>query len=239
MVVENVGGCWTHWLTCHVARLAGHHLVSYRLGQVSGAPPWPCKYPPTDKSWHTHTPHFGDSTCKALFLSVVVRRSLVRRVVRLWGPEGLLACWEPSSLLQCWSSARILQAPIGFLSSSLLECGGFAGIPTIFPRSGQFANHSRLSNLFSYVICAFTYHMGESDIVLLYIRSRVWGIIYVVGHGVATVQTRWRLSLWRTAAEGPNHSYRWGVGSIVYSCNAPGHRDCCGTRRSDSPVKAS
>jgi hypothetical protein len=32
---------------------------------------------------HTHTPHFGDSTCKALFLSVVARRSLVGRVVRL------------------------------------------------------------------------------------------------------------------------------------------------------------
>jgi hypothetical protein len=31
--------------------------------------------------------------------------------------------------------------------------------------------------------------MIESDIVLLYIRSRVWGIIYVVGPGVVTVQT--------------------------------------------------
>jgi hypothetical protein len=34
--------------------------------------------------------------------------------------------------------------------------------------------------------------MVESDIVLLYIWSHVWGIIYVVGPGVATVQTPWR-----------------------------------------------
>jgi hypothetical protein len=39
----------------------------------------------------------------------------------------------------------------------------------------------------SYVICAFTYRMVESDIVLLYIRSHVWGIIYAVGPGVLTV----------------------------------------------------
>jgi hypothetical protein len=31
--------------------------------------------------------------------------------------------------------------------------------------------------------------MVESDIVLLYIRSRVWGIIYAVGHNVATILT--------------------------------------------------
>jgi hypothetical protein len=31
--------------------------------------------------------------------------------------------------------------------------------------------------------------MVESDIVLLYIRSHVWGIIYIVGPGVVTVQT--------------------------------------------------
>jgi hypothetical protein len=31
--------------------------------------------------------------------------------------------------------------------------------------------------------------MIESDIVLLYIRSHVWGIIYAVGPIVATVQT--------------------------------------------------
>jgi hypothetical protein len=46
-----------------------------------------------------------------------------------------------------------------------------------------------LSNHFSYVICAFTDRMVESEVVLLYIRSRVWEIIYVVGPSVATLQT--------------------------------------------------
>jgi hypothetical protein len=41
----------------------------------------------------------------------------------------------------------------------------------------------------SHVICAFTYRMVESDIVLLYIRSRVLGIMYVVGPSVVIVQT--------------------------------------------------
>jgi hypothetical protein len=52
-----------------------------------------------------------------------------------------------------------------------------------------FINHSKLSNHFFYVICAFTYRMVELDIVLLYIRSHVWGIIYVVEPSVVTVQT--------------------------------------------------
>jgi hypothetical protein len=82
MAVEKVGGGRTHWPAGHVARLVGHHLASCHLGQVSGTPPWPYKYPLPVKV-DTHTPHFGDSTCKALFLSVVVRCSLVRRVVRL------------------------------------------------------------------------------------------------------------------------------------------------------------
>jgi hypothetical protein len=50
-------------------------------------------------------------------------------------------------------------------------------------------NHSKLSDPFSYVICAFTYCMVELDILLLYIQSWVWGIIYAVGSSVATVQT--------------------------------------------------
>jgi hypothetical protein len=37
--------------------------------------------------------------------------------------------------------------------------------------------------------------MVELDIVLLYIRCRVWGIIYVVGPGVAIVQNPQRPSL--------------------------------------------
>jgi hypothetical protein len=42
-----------------------------------------------------------------------------------------------------------------------------------------------------------------------------------------------------TAAEDPRHSHQRGVGGIVYACRALGHTDCCGTRRSDSPVRAS
>jgi hypothetical protein len=106
--------------------------------------------------------------------------------------------WRPNSLDSDKSSARIFRGPIGILGSSLLECGSSAGIlwilieslcsspsgvsgfrlvriPKTLPRSGWFVNHSKLSNHFSYVICAFTYHMVESDIVLLYIQSHVWG----------------------------------------------------------------
>jgi hypothetical protein len=54
MAVEKVGGVRTHWLAGHVVRLAGRHLVSYHLGQLSGAPSWPYKYSPAGKSWHTH-----------------------------------------------------------------------------------------------------------------------------------------------------------------------------------------
>jgi hypothetical protein len=95
MAVEKVGGGRTHWSASHVARSASHHLVSYRRGQVGGAPPWPYKYPPIGESLHTSQSR--DSTCKALFISVVARRNLVGRVVRLCGPEGLLACRDPSS----------------------------------------------------------------------------------------------------------------------------------------------
>jgi hypothetical protein len=47
MAVENVGGGQTPWLASHMARPVSYHLVSYSLGQVSGAPLWPYKYPPT------------------------------------------------------------------------------------------------------------------------------------------------------------------------------------------------
>jgi hypothetical protein len=66
----------------HVVRLASHHLVSYYLGQVSGALPRPYEYPPPAEI-RTHTPHFRNSTWKALILSVVARRSLFGRVVGL------------------------------------------------------------------------------------------------------------------------------------------------------------
>jgi hypothetical protein len=40
-------------------------------------------------------------------------------------------------------------------------------------------------------------------------------------------------------AEDPSYCSRRGVAGIVYAHGAPGHTDCCGTRRSDSPVRAS
>jgi hypothetical protein len=79
--------------------------------------------------------------------------------------------------------------------------------------------------------------MVESDIVLLNIWSRVWGVIYAVGP-VVTVQTP-QSHFPLTAGEGPRHSHRHGVGGIVYARGAPGHMDCCGTCKSDSPVRAS
>jgi hypothetical protein len=49
------------------------------------------------------------------------------------------------------------------------------------PQSGWFTNHSKSFIRFSYVICAFTYHIVESVSVLSYIRSRVWGSIEYSG----------------------------------------------------------
>jgi hypothetical protein len=91
-----------------------------------------------------------------------------------------------------------------------------------------------------YVIYGITYHMVELDIVLLYIRSRVWGIIYVVGPGVATVQTPRRPF--------PCDIWQWKVLdiaidelSVALSMHAVPLAIwiVCGTRRSDSPVRDS
>jgi hypothetical protein len=49
--------------------------------------------------------------------------------------------------------------------------------------------------------------MVELDIVLLYIRSRVWGIIYAVGPNVVTVHTPRRPSP-VTIVEGTRHNHR-------------------------------
>jgi hypothetical protein len=48
--------------------------------------------------------------------------------------------------------------------------------------------------------------MVESDIVLLYIRSHVWGIIYAVGPSVVTMQTL-RGHFPVMAGDGPRHSH--------------------------------
>jgi hypothetical protein len=93
--VEKVSGGQITWPTGHMARLASHHLVSHRLNQVDNPSLDPYKYPST--SGNQNAPHFGDSTCKAPILSVVARHSLVSRMTRLLGLEGLLAYREPSS----------------------------------------------------------------------------------------------------------------------------------------------
>jgi hypothetical protein len=64
-----------------------------------------------------------------------------------------------------------LSSPSSVLRSWLVR------IPTTLPRSGWFANHSKLFIRFSYVICAFTYRIVELVFVLSYIWSCVWGSI--------------------------------------------------------------
>jgi hypothetical protein len=56
--------------------------------------------------------------------------------------------------------------------------------------------------------------MVESDIVLLYIWSRVCRIISTVGPSVATIQTP-RSLFPVMAPKGPRYSHRRGVGGIV------------------------
>jgi hypothetical protein len=52
--VEKVGGGLSTQPAGHVAWPVGHHLVSYRIDQVGGAPPRPYKYPPTGGNQNTH-----------------------------------------------------------------------------------------------------------------------------------------------------------------------------------------
>jgi hypothetical protein len=52
--VEKVGAGRTTWLTGHVARPVGHHLMSYRLNQVSNPSLDPYKYPSTGGNKNTH-----------------------------------------------------------------------------------------------------------------------------------------------------------------------------------------
>jgi hypothetical protein len=80
--------------------------------------------------------------------------------------------------------------------------------------------------------------MVESDIILLYVWSCIWGIISAMGPSVALYRPHGGLFP-VMAAEGPRHSHRRRVGGIVYAHGAPGHTDCCGTRKSDSSVRAS
>jgi hypothetical protein len=80
----------------------------------------------------------------------------------------------------------------------------------------------------------------ELDIVLLYIRSHVWGIIYAVRPSVTTIQTPHRPF--------PCDVWQWKVldigidevsGTLSMHAAPPAIWIVCGTRRIDSPVRAS
>jgi hypothetical protein len=82
--------------------------------------------------------------------------------------------------------------------------------------------------------------MVESDIVLLYIWSHVWGIIYAVGPGMATKQTPRRPFpcdvRQRKVLDIANNEVS---GALSMHAVPPAIRIVYGTYRSDSPVKAS
>jgi hypothetical protein len=115
-----------------------------------------------------------------------------------------------------------------------LWCNGVPAcqdIPMTLPQSGWFAYHSKSFIRCSYVICVFTYRIVELIFVLSYIRSRVWGSIEYSGTRCGNY---YLIPRRLTALIG------WKIlDNIVYACGAPGHTDCCGTRWSDSPVRAS
>jgi hypothetical protein len=88
-----------------------------------------------------------------------------------------------SSSVKCRSSIGILWILTESRFSSPSGVSGFwlVGIPTTLPQSGWFTNHSKSFIHFSYVICAFTYHILELMFVLSYIWFRVWGSIKYSG----------------------------------------------------------
>ncbi len=79
--VEDQGGeeCW--WRPLHMASRPPVGAKPSSPSQWSS--PRALYIPPYSGNENTHTPHFRDSTCKALILSVVARCSHVGRVVRL------------------------------------------------------------------------------------------------------------------------------------------------------------
>jgi hypothetical protein len=82
--------------------------------------------------------------------------------------------------------------------------------------------------------------MVESDIVLLYIWSCVWGIIYTVGPSVATVQTPW----WPFPCDIRQQkvldiAIDKVSGALSMHAVPPAIQIVCGTCRSDSHVSAS
>jgi hypothetical protein len=82
--------------------------------------------------------------------------------------------------------------------------------------------------------------MVESHIVLLYIRSHVWGVIYAVGLGVVTIHTP-RRPFPCDVRQQKVQDIAIDEVSRAMSMHAapPAIRIVCGTRRCDSPVRAS
>jgi hypothetical protein len=82
--------------------------------------------------------------------------------------------------------------------------------------------------------------MVESDFVLLYIQSCVWGIIYAVGPNVATVQTPrrpfpcdvWKRKVLDIAIDAVSGALSMHMAPLAI-------RILYGTHRSDNPVRAS
>jgi hypothetical protein len=121
-------------------------------------------------------------------------------------PESIWV-WQSffsSRSVECGSSARILWILIESRLSSPSVVSGcrLVRIPVTLPRRGWFANHSKSFICFSYVICAFPYHIVELVFVLSYMRSHVWGSIEYNGtwcgnyysiHQRLTTLIRWKI----------------------------------------------
>jgi hypothetical protein len=145
-----------------------------------------------------------------------------------------------SSSIECWSSAGILWIPTDSRPWSPSGVSGFwlVGIPTTLPWSGWFSNHSKSFFCFSYVICAFTYHIVELVFVLSYIRSSVWDSTNYRGTQCGDyylIPQRLTALIWRKILDSAVDVVSEG---IIYARGAPGHTDSCGTNRSDSPIRA-
>jgi hypothetical protein len=82
--------------------------------------------------------------------------------------------------------------------------------------------------------------MVELDIVLLYIRSHAWGIIYAVGLDVATVQTPQRpfpcdVQQWTDLDKAIDEV----SGALSMHAAPLAIRIICGPYKSDNPIRAS
>jgi hypothetical protein len=82
--------------------------------------------------------------------------------------------------------------------------------------------------------------MVESDIVLMYIRSHVWGIIYAVRPSVVIIQTPQRPFPCDVQQQTVLDIAIDKVSGVFFiHAVPPAIRIVCGTRRSDSPIRAS